>query len=80
MKPSQGDSVGAQETGRHQGVGLAGDELAPTRPGAVWGGFVSGISQDLPDGGCGDAVPETAHLTVGTPVAPCRLLSVVPQH
>lgn len=80
METSQRDGVDAEEVGRHQGMGLAGDELAPRGPGPVRCGLTSGVSQDLPHRGRGDAVPETAHLAMDASVAPCRVLSVEAQH
>jgi len=80
METAQGDGIDAEEVRRDQGVGLAGNELAPRRPGAIGGGFASGVAEDLPDCRSGDAVSETAHLAMDTSVAPVRVLGVKAQH
>ncbi len=79
METAQRDGIDAEEVGRDQGVGLAGDELAPRRSGAIGGGLTSGVAEDLPDSGSGDAVPETAHLSMDTSIAPVRVLGVEAQ-
>jgi len=80
MKPSQRDGIDAEEIGRYQGVGLAGNELAPRRPGPVRGGLTSSIAQNLLYRRHGYRVSETSHLTVDAPVPPVRVLRIEAQH
>ena len=53
---------------------------APTGSGAVGYGLASGVAQDLPDRGGGDAVTEPTHLAVDTSVSPCGILGVEALH
>ncbi len=69
-----------KKVGRHYRVGLRGDESAPSGHGAVGGWLASGVSEDLPDGGGGDAVSEPSYLAVDTAVAPCLVLDVEAQY
>jgi len=48
VETAQRDGIDAEEVSSDQGVGLAGDELAPGRPCAIGRGFTSRISEDLP--------------------------------
>ena len=79
MEPPHGDGIDAEEVGRHQGVGLASNELAPARPGPVRGGLTSGIAQDLPHRRRGKTVSETAYLSMDASVAPGWVLCVEAQ-
>ena len=79
VESAQGDGVDTEEVGGDQGVGLAADELAPGWSDAVWCGFASVVSEDLPHGGGGDAVSEAAEFAVDAPVASGRFLGVETQ-
>ena len=76
VKSAQGDGVDTEEFGGEQGGTLAVNELAPGRTGAVRCGFSACVAQDLPHGGGGDAVSESAEFAVDAPVAPVRVLGV----
>ena len=76
----QGDGVDAEEVGRDCGVGLAVNELAPGWFGAVGCGFASCVSDDLPDGGGGDALSKLEEFAVDVPVAPGRVVGVEADH
>ena len=68
------DRVDGEEVRRHDGLGLRGDERRPRRPRPVGNRWPSGVAQDLPDGGGGEAMAKLVQFAVDAPVTPGRAL------
>ncbi len=76
VESAQTDDVDTEEIGGDDGVGLAVNELAPRRSGAVGCRVASGVAEEFPDGGGADAVPEASEFAVDASVAAGGVLRV----